>query len=80
MLHKYELNSPIAFGNHMDGLKDLIHSPNAKKTCAELLAASVDAVKDPVLNYLNLNETTADAAAVLARLGYSTTEIGLLLN
>lgn len=80
MLYKYELNSPIAFGNHMEGLKDLIHSPNAKKTCAELLSASVDAVKDPVLNYLNLNEITADAAAVLARLGYSTTEIGLLLN
>ena len=51
-----------------------------KKTCAELLSASVDAVKDPVLNYLNLNEITANAAAGLARLGYSTTEIGLLLN
>ena len=80
MLYKYELNSPIAFGNHMQGMSNLIHAPSAKKTCAELLSAAVDAVKEPVLNYFNLNEITADAAAVLARLGYSTTEIGLLLN
>ena len=47
---------------------------------AEFLAASVDAVKDPVLNFLNLNTVTADAGALLARLGYSTKEIGLLFN
>lgn len=51
-----------------------------KRTLAELLAASVDAVKDPVLNFLNLNSITADAAAMLARLGYTTRDIGLLLN
>ena len=49
-------------------------------TVAELLAASVDAVKDPVLNYLNLNTLTATAGALLARLGYSTRDIGLLFN
>lgn len=47
---------------------------------AEFLAASVDAVKDPVLNFLNLNTLTADAGALLARLGYNTKEIGLLFN
>lgn len=47
---------------------------------AEFLAASVDAVKDPVLNDLNLNSVTATAGAVLARLGYSTLEIGALFN
>ena len=47
---------------------------------AELLAASVDAVKDPVLNFLNLNLITADAGALLARLGYNFKEIGLLFN
>lgn len=47
---------------------------------AEFLAASVDAVKDPVLNFLNLNTTTADAGAVLARIGYNTQEIGVLFN
>ncbi len=44
------------------------------------LAASVDAVKDPVLNYLNLNTITADAGAMLARLGFTTEDIGLLFN
>lgn len=49
-------------------------------TVAELLAASIDAVKVPVLNYLNLNTLTATAGALLARLGYSTRDIGLLFN
>jgi len=31
----------------------------------------VDAVKDPVLNYLYFNTLTADAAGFLARLGYT---------
>lgn len=57
-----------------------VNGKEIKKTLAELLAASVDAVKDPVLNYLNLNSITADAAAMLARLGYTTRDIGLLFN
>ena len=40
----------------------------------------MDAVKDPVLNYLNLNTITADSAALLARIGYSPLEIGLLFS
>lgn len=47
---------------------------------AELLAASVDAVKDPVLNDLNLNSATASMGAVLIRLGYSMEEVGLFFN
>jgi len=47
---------------------------------AEFLAASVDAVKDPVLNYLNFNTTTASVGALLARMGYATKDIGLLFN
>lgn len=47
---------------------------------AEFLAASVDAVKDPVLNYLNFNTTTASTGALLARMGYSTRDIGILFN
>ena len=49
-------------------------------TLAELLASSVDAVKTPVLNFLNINSYTASTAAFLARLGLSTEEIGLFLN
>ena len=47
---------------------------------AEFLAASVDAVKDPVLKFLNFNLLTADAGATMARLGYNTFEIGLLFQ
>ena len=61
-------------------LHTTVNGVSIKRTLAELLAASVDAVKDPVLNYLNLNSVTADAAAMLARLGYTTTDIGLLFN
>ena len=53
---------------------------NSALSLAEFLSASVDAVKDPVLNFLNLNTVTADSAAMLARLGYSIEDIGLLLN
>lgn len=49
-------------------------------TIAEFLAASVDAVKDPVLNFLNINTITAHAACLLGRLGYSVDDISLLLN
>lgn len=61
-------------------LHSTVNGVSVKRTLAELLAASVDAVKDPVLNFLNLNSITADAAAMLARLGYTTRDIGLLLN
>ena len=47
---------------------------------AEFLAASVDAVKDPVLNYLNFNTTTASVGALLSRMGYSTKDIGVLFH
>lgn len=82
-----ELRNAIAIGEHCDtGLKDLIQRNDDKARqyselmIAELLAASVDAVKDPVLNYLNINTYTANVAALLARLGYSMLEIGLFLN
>ena len=80
----FELNEPIAFCGK--SLKDLLHKDNLEDAAqvdlcmSEFLAASVDAVKDPVLNFLNLNTLTADAGALLARLGYNTKEIGLLFN
>ena len=52
----------------------------ALKQLAQMLAASVDAVRDPVLNYLNLNTITADSAGMLLRMGYSILDVGLLLN
>lgn len=77
LMKEFSLVQPIAFGNHPDGLSNLLN-PNA--LTKELLAASVDAVKDPVLNFLNLNTITADSAGMLCRLGYSFEEIGLLMN
>ena len=52
---------------------DSLYGRDGKKissTLAELLAASVDAVKDPVLNYLNINQDTANVLCTLIRLGY----------
>ena len=85
-LHALELTEPIAFGSHANkGLSDFLHKKDGLSNeidvnMAELLAAAVDAVKDPVLNYLNLNTVTADSAALLIRLGYSQREVGLLFN
>ena len=50
------------------------------KTMEELLGSSVDAVKDNALVDINLNFVTGDLGAMLARLGYSTFDIGLLFN
>lgn len=83
-LDKFSLKKPIDFCGHSN-MKDLLHknSPKAAESAlrvAQSLTASVDAVKDPVLNFMNLNTLTADSAALLARLGYSINEIGLLLS
>ena len=78
--------SEIEFAGHtiLDGYGfDLLHGPKGVDVAlnlAEFLAASVDAVKDPVLNFLNFNTLTADSGAFLARIGYNTMEIGLLFN
>lgn len=83
LMQAFYLKKPIAFGEHPEGLSDMLHKTDYEAidlNVAEFLAASVDAVRDPVLNFLNLNTVTADAGAVLARLGYSTRDIGLLFN
>lgn len=81
LMNEFTLKDPIRFAGH--SYNDLLHAPkgiDVDLNVAEFLAASVDAVKDPVLNFLNLNTITADAGAVLARIGYTTQEIGLLFN
>lgn len=81
LMSEFTLKNPIRFAGH--SYNDLLRAPegiDVDLNVAEFLAASVDAVKDPVLNFLNLNTITADAGAVLARLGYTTQEIGLLFN
>lgn len=64
-------------------LLDRLHDHNGgliSKSLANLLAASVDAVKDPVLNYMNLNTFTCGPAMVLTRLGFDIDTIGLLMS
>lgn len=81
LMSEFTLKDPIRFAGH--SYNDLLHAPkgiDVDLNVAEFLAASVDAVKDPVLNFLNLNTITANAGAVLARIGYTTQEIGLLFN
>lgn len=81
LMKSFTLKSPISFCGHSYG--DLLNAPDGVDVdlnVAEFLAASVDAVKDPVLNFLNFNTLTADAGALLARIGYTTEEIGLLFN
>lgn len=86
LMESFKISKPIEFAGHSYGdgrFSDFLHAPNGVDVdlnVAEFLAASVDAVKDPVLNFMNLNTLTADAGAVLARIGYTTTEIGMLFN
>jgi hypothetical protein len=53
-------------------------SVNISNNLAALLAASVDAVKDPVLNYMNVNQVTAGILTSLVRMGYNI-ELAMLL-
>lgn len=83
-MDKFELKEALDFCGHTN-MKDLLHkdSPKAAEVSlnvSQFLAASVDAVKDPVLNFMNLNTITADSAALLARLGYNMDEIGMFLS
>lgn len=71
------LNTPITLFDK--SLNDL----NCKEggwMLAEFVAASVDAVKAPVLNFLNINSNTATVAMLLGRAGFSMFEIGVFLN
>lgn len=72
-----------SFGFAGHNYSDFLNTPegvDVTRNIAEFLAASVDAVKDPVLNFLNLNTVTADVGATLIRLGYTMKEVGALLN
>ena len=71
------LNTPITLFDK--SLNDL----NCKEggwMLAEFLASSVDAIKVPVLNFLNINSITASVAMLLGRAGFNMFEIGVFLN
>jgi hypothetical protein len=66
--------------NHLDEQYAIDGTTLISKTIAGFLAASVDAVKDPVLNFMNLNTVTAGPAMLLARLGFDSDTIGLIMS
>lgn len=85
LMEEFKLKEDISFCGHHYGNTEstLLRAPSdvdVDTNVAECLAASVDATKDPVLNFLNFNTITADSAGLLARIGYTGEEIGLLLN
>ena len=73
----------VAVNNSENNKLDALYGKNGElisKNIAGYLAASVDAVKDPVLNAMNLNTLTANVAMLLARLGFDTDSIGMFLT
>ena len=69
-------------GKTYNSLHD-IKNPEGKyitRSLAQLLSASVDNAKDPVLAYLNQNKFTADITSTLLRAGYDIFEVGLLMT
>ena len=73
----FKLNGKIASSLHNIFAFD---GSNISRNLSGFLAAAVDAVKDPVLKFLNLNDFTADICGLLTRAGYSPDTVGLLLN
>lgn len=47
---------------------------------ASLLAASVDAVKDPILNLININTNTANLVVAMLRMGFSIETVSLFCS
>lgn len=78
--YSFTFNGDTISDDKMDPITSRDGVTLVSKTIASFLAASVDAVKDPVLNFLNLNTFTSSPAMVLARLGFDTNSIGLFLT
>lgn len=75
------LTKPIKlFGRNVSSLTDTEIGRPSGLYVAELLAAAVDAVKDPTLKFLNITQSTAATAALMAMGGYNPREIGIFLN
>jgi len=62
---------------------DRVYGFNGKRTSdsfASCLAASVDAVKDPIMNLMNINTDTANVVTTLLRLGFSIETCALICS
>ena len=76
----FELKVPLKIGE--ESFLSFIDTAHHKgiRTIGQLITASVDAVKTPVLNEFNINMHTANVAATMASLGISDMLINLILN
>ena len=80
---RYRLLNKIKSGEEVNTKGNLVETNEGDYITdnnSEILGASVDAVKDPVLNYLNANPTTSPILFLLNRLGYDPLVTALLLN
>lgn len=79
----FTVNGQSYFEKHryrVDQEYGLDNATRISAVLAQLLASSVDAVKDPVLNLLNINMDTVNVAVTLVRLGHDLEFIGMFLT
>lgn len=79
----FTVNGQSYFEQHryrVDQEYGLDNATRISAVLAQLLASSVDAVKDPVLNLLNINMDTVNVAVTLVRLGHDLEFIGMFLT
>lgn len=65
---------------NLDSMKDRSGVTLIGKTLGSLVGASADAVKDPVLNFMNINKETVNVLNAALRLGMDFDSIALLLS
>lgn len=75
-LDGYEMSGDVIIDDMMTlDRRDMISS-----NLAALLASSVDAVKDPILNLININMDTVNPIIALLRLGFNLEQVSLLCS
>lgn len=79
--YSFSLNGIKVEGNFaIDSVLTKDKSTNISNNLASLLAASVDAVKDPILNLMNININTANMVTAMIRMGFSLQTVSLLAS
>ena len=78
---KFILNGQTYQGRvPIDQILSKDNTTRVSEMLASMLASSVDAVKDPVLNLFNINMTTVNSAVAMMRLGIDIETIGWFLT
>ena len=89
LFKKWELATPLRWGSMLsaedsetgkDIAKIRLNNHDSELITTEMLAASVDAVKDALLEFFGLDDKNFSIACLMAKIGATPTDIGLLLN